>query len=101
MLEQRIKSGKFADISVPKVLSKGETKGKEKKDRGHATDNCHALRHEIQDLIDNGEFIPLIDVEQAYDPSINMISVEESSDGGAELTIPESEIIEKFSPMHL
>ncbi|KAL3502735.1 hypothetical protein ACH5RR_037184 [Cinchona calisaya] len=69
--------------------------------QGHATDNCHALRHEIQDLIDNGEFIPLIDVEQAYDPSMNMISVEESSDDGAKLTIPESEIIEKFSQMHL
>ncbi|KAL3506952.1 hypothetical protein ACH5RR_032334 [Cinchona calisaya] len=34
ILEQRSKSGKFTDISVTKVLSKGETKGKEKKDRG-------------------------------------------------------------------
>ncbi|KAL3522480.1 hypothetical protein ACH5RR_015314 [Cinchona calisaya] len=152
MLEQRIKSGKFADISIPKMLSKGETKDKEKKDRGstviergrlkggkssqshrfhslspmhltsqdqnlhskrpkncvftplqksfsqifihlhvvgkleplppsvkmtpskrhnadqtyafhsnisgHATDNCHALCHEIQDLIDNDESYP-------------------------------------------
>ncbi|KAL3506868.1 hypothetical protein ACH5RR_032250 [Cinchona calisaya] len=97
MLEQRMKSGKFANISVPKVLSKGETKGKEKKDKGRATDNCHALRYEIQDLIENGEFIPLIDVKQAYDPSINLILVEKSSDDGAKLTILESEIIEKFS----
>ncbi|KAL3524585.1 hypothetical protein ACH5RR_012957 [Cinchona calisaya] len=76
ILEQRIKSGKFTDISVPKVLSKEETKGKEKKDRGHATDNCHALRHEIQDLIDNGEFIPLIDVEQSNDPRKTTINEE-------------------------
>ncbi|KAL3534787.1 hypothetical protein ACH5RR_003248 [Cinchona calisaya] len=102
MLEQRIKSGKFDDISIPKVLSKGETKGKEKKDKGgHATENCHALHHEIQDLIGNGEFIPLIGVEQVYDPSIKMISVEESSDDGANLTILESEVDEKFSQMHL
>ncbi|KAL3510774.1 hypothetical protein ACH5RR_030175 [Cinchona calisaya] len=74
MLEQRIKCGKFANISVPKVLSKRETKDKEKKDKGST---------------------------QAYDPSINMISVEKNLDDSAKLTIPESEIIKKFSQMHL
>ncbi|KAL3529254.1 hypothetical protein ACH5RR_008576 [Cinchona calisaya] len=42
-----------------------------------------------------------MDMEQAYHPSINMILVEESSDDGAKLTIPESEIIEKFSQILL
>ncbi|KAL3510259.1 hypothetical protein ACH5RR_029660 [Cinchona calisaya] len=70
-------------------------------EQGHAIDNYHALRHEIQDLIDKGKFIPLLDEEQAYDPSINTISGEENLDNAIELTIPESEIIEKFSPMHL
>ncbi|KAL3538181.1 hypothetical protein ACH5RR_001547 [Cinchona calisaya] len=70
-------------------------------EQGYATDNFYALHHKIQGLIDNGEFIPLTDVKQAYDPSINMISDEKSSDDGTKLTIPESEIIEKFSQMHL
>ncbi|KAL3529947.1 hypothetical protein ACH5RR_009269 [Cinchona calisaya] len=34
MIEQGINYGNFADVSVPKVLWKGETKGKEKTDRG-------------------------------------------------------------------
>ncbi|KAL3513105.1 hypothetical protein ACH5RR_025822 [Cinchona calisaya] len=67
----------------------------------HAIDNFHALHHEIQDLIDKVEFIPLMDVEQAYDPSINTISVEESLDDTSKLIILESEMIEKFSQMHL
>ncbi|KAL3538038.1 hypothetical protein ACH5RR_001404 [Cinchona calisaya] len=57
---------------------------------GHATDKCHALRHEVQDLIDKSEFIPLMDV----DPSINMILVEESSNNPSELSYPRREIPE-------
>ncbi|KAL3513367.1 hypothetical protein ACH5RR_026084 [Cinchona calisaya] len=68
--------------------------------KGHVTDNCHALHHEVQDLIGKSEFKSLMDVEQAYDPSMNMISVEESLDNPLELIIPKSEIIEKFNQMH-
>ncbi|KAL3524747.1 hypothetical protein ACH5RR_013119 [Cinchona calisaya] len=69
--------------------------------KGHATDNILELRHEIKDFIDKCEFIRWTDVEQAYDPSMNMISAEEILDNPLELMILESEIIEKFSQIHL